>query len=121
MWHMIGECNYRFLDVLAGEFRGRGKDGNVRRIIGKCNCRVLDALVGEFRDRGKESNVWHIIRKCNYRFLDVLAGEFTGHEICDVLLGNAIIDCQMHWQENSEVVERIAMYGILLGNATADC
>ena len=29
--------------------------------------------------------------------------------------------CGPHWQENSEVAERKAMFGILLGNATADC
>ena len=38
-----------------------------------------------------------------------------------VLLGNAIADCETHWQEGSEVADRKAMRGILLGNATADC
>ena len=61
---------------MAGEFRGRGKDSNVRHIIGECNCRFLDALAGEFKGRGKESNVRHIFRECNGRFLDALAGEF---------------------------------------------
>ena len=40
------------LDALAGEFRGCGKDSNVRRNIGECNCRVLDALAGEFKGLG---------------------------------------------------------------------
>ena len=30
--------------AMAGEFRGRGKESNVRHIIGECNCRLLDAL-----------------------------------------------------------------------------
>ena len=34
------------LDALAREFRGCGKNSNVRRNIGECNCRVLDALAG---------------------------------------------------------------------------
>ena len=50
---------------MAGEFRGRGKESNVRHIIGECNCRVLDALAGEFRGRG----------------------------MCGILLGNAIVEC----------------------------
>ena len=56
----IGECNCRLLDAVAGEFRGRGKESNARRIIGECNCRLLDALAGEFRGRGQESNARHI-------------------------------------------------------------
>ena len=68
----------RLLDVLAGEFRGRGKESNARHIIGECNYRLLDALAGEFRGRGKKSNARHIIGECNYRLLDALAGEFRG-------------------------------------------
>ena len=34
-------------------FRGRGQESNARHIIGECNCRVLDALAGEFRGRVK--------------------------------------------------------------------
>ena len=68
-----------------------------------------------------ESHARRIIGECNCRFLDALAGEFTGCGMCGVLLGNAIADCQTHWQESSEVAERTAMCGILLGNATADC
>ena len=30
--------------AMAGEFRARGKESNVRHIIGECNCRLLDAL-----------------------------------------------------------------------------
>ena len=60
--------------------------------IGGSNCRSLDALAGEFRGCGKES-----------------------HE--GILLGNATAECQTHWQESSEVAEREAMRGILLGNA----
>ena len=93
MRHAIGECNYRFLDALAGEFRGRGKESHVRHIIGEYNCRLLDAM----------------------------AGEFTGRGMCGVLSGNAIVDCQTYWQEGSEVAERTAMCGILLGHATPDC
>ena len=37
-----------------------------------------------------------------------------------ILLGNAIADCETHWQESSEVSDRKAMRGILLGNATAE-
>ena len=73
MPHTIGECNnYRFLDALAGEFRGRGKESHVRHIIGECNCRLLDALAGECRGRGKESHVLHIIGECNCRLQDAL-------------------------------------------------
>ena len=54
--HIIGECNCRVLDALAGEFRGRGRESNARHIIGECNCRVVDALAGEFRGCGKESS-----------------------------------------------------------------
>ena len=72
---VIGECNCRLLDALAGELRGRGKESNVRHIIGECNDRFLDALAGEFTGRGKESNAWHIIWECNCRLLDALAGE----------------------------------------------
>ena len=56
---LIEECNCRVLDVLAGEFRGRGKESNARHIIGECNPYFLDALAGEFRGRGKKSNVRH--------------------------------------------------------------
>ena len=74
----IGECNCRFLDALAGEFRGRGKESNVRHIIGESKYRFLDALAGEFRGRGKESNVRRIIEECNCRVLDALSGGFRG-------------------------------------------
>ena len=77
---MIGECNCRLPDALAGGFRGRGKESNVRHIIGECIYRFLDALAGEFRGRGKESNARHIIGECNCRLLDALAGEFIGRE-----------------------------------------
>ena len=30
--------------AMAGEFRARGKESNVRHIIGECHCRLLDAL-----------------------------------------------------------------------------
>ena len=40
--------------------------------------------------------------------------------MCGILLGNAIPDSQPHWQESSEVAERKAMCGIFLGNALAD-
>ena len=30
--------------AVAGEFRARGKESNVRHIIGECHCRLLDAL-----------------------------------------------------------------------------
>ena len=75
---VIGECNCRLLDALAGEFRGRGKESHARHIIGECNCRLLDALAGELRGRGKESNVRRIIGECNCRLLDALAGELRG-------------------------------------------
>ena len=55
--------------AMAGEFRGRGQDSNVRHTIGECNCRVLDALAGEFRGDGKDINVRHIIGECNCRVL----------------------------------------------------
>ena len=41
-----------------------------------------------------------------------------------VLLGNAIADCETHWQEGSESLEVAsgkAMRSVLLGNAIADC
>ena len=59
--------------AMAGEFRGRGQESNVRRIIGECNCRLLDALAGEFRGRGKESHVRNVIGECNGRLRDALA------------------------------------------------
>ena len=37
---------------MAGGFRGRGQESNARHIIGVCNCRVLDALAGGFRGCG---------------------------------------------------------------------
>ena len=74
MRRIIRECNYRFPDALAGEFSGRGKEGNVRHIIEECNYRFLDLLAGEFRGRGKESNVRRIIGECNGRVLDALSG-----------------------------------------------
>ena len=64
--------------AMAGEFRGRGKESNVRRIIGECNYRFLDALAGEFRGRGKGSHVRHIIGECNCRLPDALAGVLRG-------------------------------------------
>ena len=64
--------------AMAGVFRGRGWESNVRHIIGECNCRLLDALAGEFTGRGKESNVRHIIGEYNCRLQDALAGEFRG-------------------------------------------
>ena len=67
-----------FHSAMAGVFRGRGWESNVRHIIGECNCRLLDALAGGFRGRGKASNVRHIIGECKCRLLDALAGEFRG-------------------------------------------
>ena len=61
-----------FHSAMAGVFRGRGKESNVRHIIGECNCRLLDALAGEFRGHAKESNVRRIIGECNCRLLDAL-------------------------------------------------
>ena len=74
--------------TMAGEFRGGGRDSNVRRIIGECNCRFLDALAGEFK--GPERKAMSGI--CNGRFLDALAGEFRWKAMRGVLLGNAIVD-----------------------------
>ena len=54
VWRIIGECNCRLPDALAGVFRGRGQDSNAWNIIGECSCRLPDALAGEFRGRGKE-------------------------------------------------------------------
>ena len=76
------------------------------RLIGECNSRLLDALAGEFRGRAKESHVRHIIGEYNCRLPDALAREFTGRGMCGVLLGNATADCQAHWQESSQVAER---------------
>ena len=53
-----------------GVRRGCGKESNARHIVGECNCRVPDALAGEFRGCGKGSNARHIIGECNCRVLD---------------------------------------------------
>ena len=50
---IIGECNCKALDALAGEFRGCVRESDAQRIIGECNCRLRDALAGEFRGRVK--------------------------------------------------------------------
>ena len=41
--------------------------------------------------------------------------------MCDVLLGHVIVECWTYWQESSEIVERIVMGDILLGNAIVKC
>ena len=72
----------------------------MRHIFGECTGRFLDALAGEFRGAGKESNVRHIIEECKCRLRDAMAGEFRGRGMYGVLLGNATADCQTHWQES---------------------
>ena len=50
---LLGKCNCKALDALAGEFRGCVKESNAQRIIGGCICRLRDALAGELRGRVK--------------------------------------------------------------------
>ena len=99
----IGKCNCKALDALAGEFRGCVKESNARYIIGECNCKALDALAGEFRGCVRESDAQRIIGECNCKALDALAEVASRKAMRSVLLGNAIADCETHWQESSEV------------------
>ena len=55
MRYIIGECNCKALDALAGEFRGCVRESDAQRSIGERNCKALDALAGEFRGYVKES------------------------------------------------------------------
>ena len=50
-WQGCSEVSDRLPEKLAGYFTGHGKERNVRHIIGVCKWRFLDALAGAFRGR----------------------------------------------------------------------
>ena len=93
--------------------------------MGGCSTEDVGPFGGFYHTKaGSESK---IAREMLRFTIETVAGGREGRRCrtggCGRYVGTmfALVSHSPHWQECSEVAERKAMRGILLGNATADC